>query len=288
MDAPASQAGDAVMTLAQIEAMALANQPRLLAAQLRSRASQQRIRENRSALYPSVAFNATGVRVADTGTATAAGAITTSSISDRFSPYGGNLVQMVADFGRTSALIGASRSQAEAQNEEAVLTGAQVRLNVRQTYFQVMGAEAVLRAAREAQSNRETISKQIGALAESQVRSTLDVNFANVLQSVKLELAGGCVLESTVRATAFPARDRSWPDTADYSDPRRGDAAAATAARRDHLSRASSGATRRLECSSLAPACRCSICGSREAAELPDPQHCRSGRSDSVSRRHLA
>jgi outer membrane protein TolC len=60
-DAAAAQSADAVMTLTQIETIALANQPRLLAAQLRSRASSQRIRENRSALFPSVAFNATGV-----------------------------------------------------------------------------------------------------------------------------------------------------------------------------------------------------------------------------------
>jgi hypothetical protein len=44
-----------------------------------------------------------GVAVADTGTSTAAGALTPSSISDRFA-YGGNLVQLVTDFGRTSAL----------------------------------------------------------------------------------------------------------------------------------------------------------------------------------------
>jgi outer membrane protein len=170
------------LTLAQAESTAIANQPRLLAAQLRSRASAQRIREARSGLLPTVVFNTTGVRVAGTGTSTAAGAITTSAISDRFA-YGGNLVQMVTDFGRTSALIGTERSLADAKKNETTLTGAQVRLNVRRAYFQVMGAEAVLRAARDAQANRQLISKQIGALAQSQLRSTLDVNFANVLES---------------------------------------------------------------------------------------------------------
>jgi outer membrane protein len=90
---------------------------------------------------------------------------------------------MVTDFGRTSALIGTERSLADANKNETTLTGAQVRLNVRRAYFQVMGAEAVLRAARDAQANRQLISKQIGALAQSQLRSTLDVNFANVLES---------------------------------------------------------------------------------------------------------
>jgi outer membrane protein len=133
------------------------------------------------------AFNATGAVVADPDTATAAGALTTSSLSDRFA-YGGSLVQLVTDFGRTNALVGTQRSLAEAQKDLATRTTAQVRLNVRSAYFQVLGAAAVLHAAREAQDNRQLILRQIGALAQSQLRSTLDVSFANVLES-EAELA---------------------------------------------------------------------------------------------------
>ena len=175
------------LTIAQAESIAVANQPRLLAAQLRTRAAVQRVREARSGLFPTVAFNATGVAVADTGTSTAAGALTTSSISDRFA-YGGNLVQLVTDFGRTSALVGAQRSLADAQKDLTTLTAAQIRLNVRSAYFQVMGAEAVLHAAQEAQGNRQLIVRQIKALAGSQLRSTLDVSFSSVLES-EAELA---------------------------------------------------------------------------------------------------
>ena len=185
---PAAQQQTLVpLTLVQAEMIAIANQPRMLAAQLRARASVQRIREARSNLYPTIAFNATGVGVADTGTATAAGALTTSSISDRFA-YGGNLVQLVTDFGRTSALIASSRSSAEAQADLATLTTAQVKLNVRKAYYEVLGSEAVLHAADDALNNRKLISRQIGALAQSQLRSTLDVNFAGVLES-EAELA---------------------------------------------------------------------------------------------------
>jgi outer membrane protein len=185
--APTEMSASTTMTLAQAESIAVANQPRLLAAQLRTRASAQRVREARSGLFPTIAFNATGVAVADTGTSTAAGALTTSSISDRFA-YGGNLVQLVTDFGRTSALVGAERSLADAQKDMTTLTAAQIRLNVRSAYFQVMGAEAVLHAAREAQGNRQLIVRQISALAGSQLRSTLDVSFASVLES-EAELA---------------------------------------------------------------------------------------------------
>jgi outer membrane protein len=170
------------LTLTAAEATALANQPQMLAAELRARAFEQRTREARSGYFPTIGFNATGVRVADTGTSTAAGNLTTSSVSDRFA-YGGNLTQLVTDFGRTSALVGSARSSARAQNDLATLTRAQVRLNVREAYFEVLGAEAVLRAARAAQDNRHLIARQLTALAQGQLRSTVDVGFAEVLAS---------------------------------------------------------------------------------------------------------
>jgi outer membrane protein len=193
------------LTLEQAESIAVANQPRLLAAQLRARASAERIRQARSGLLPTVQFNATGALVADTGTATAAGNITTSSLSDRFA-YGGSLAQLVTDFGRTSALVNSTRDTAAAQNSLATLTRAQVRLNVREAFFRVLGAEAVLRAAKAAQSNRQLVSRQLGALAQSELRSTLDVNFAKVLES-EADLA-------VVRAESEVAQERSRLATA--------------------------------------------------------------------------
>ncbi|MFC6644200.1 TolC family protein [Granulicella cerasi] len=193
------------LTLPQAEAIALTNQPRLLAAQQRSLAAAARVREARSAYLPTLAFNATGVRVADTATSTAAGALTTSAISDRFA-YGGQLSQLVTDFGRTSALVGSSRSNAQAQNSLATLTKAQVRLNVRDAYFEVLGAEAVLRAAQAAQSNRHLVAKQLNALAENELRSTVDVNFAEVLAS-EADLA-------VVKAQSVVAQQRAHLTTA--------------------------------------------------------------------------
>ncbi|WP_263379794.1 TolC family protein [Granulicella paludicola] len=194
-----------ILTLSQAEATALANQPRMLAAQLRARAAAQRITEARSAYFPSVDFHATGVRIADTGTATAAGALTTSSLSNRFA-YGAGLSQLVTDFGRTSALIGSSRSDAQAQQDIATLTRAQVRLNVRDSYYQVLGAEAILRAAQSAQANRHLVARQLNALAQSELRSTVDVKFAEVLAS-EADLA-------VVQASSMVAQQRSHLTTA--------------------------------------------------------------------------
>jgi outer membrane protein len=214
---PALVVGGA-LSLPQAEAIAVTNQPHILAARLRAQAAAQRVRQAHAGLLPEVNFNATGVRVADTDTATAAGALTTSSLSDRFA-YGANIVQLVTDFGRTSALIASSRASEQAQQDEATLTVADIRLGVREAYFQVLGAEAVLRAAREAEQNRELISRRVGALAESQLRSTLDVNFAGVLES-QAELAV-VRAESTVeqqRAHLATAMGLDNPVTATLSD----------------------------------------------------------------------
>ena len=193
------------LSLEQAEALAVTHQPQLLAAQLRARAAGQRVREARAGFMPLATFNATGALVADAGTSTAAGNLTTSSVSDRFA-YGANLTQLVTDFGRTGALVSSSRFQAAAQGDLATLTKAQVRLNVRESFYQVLGAEAVLRAARGAQANRQLISRQLAALAQSELRSTLDVNFARVLES-EADLA-------VVRAQSAVAQQRSRLATA--------------------------------------------------------------------------
>ena len=193
------------LSLDQAETLAVSNQPRLLAAQLRAGAAGQRVRQARAAYLPIAAFNATGALVADTGTSTAAGNLTTSAVSDRFA-YGANLTQLVTDFGRTSALVSSSKYEAAAQGDFATLTRAQVRLNVRESFYGVLGAEAVLRAAQAAQTNRQLISRQLAALAQSELRSTLDVNFARVLESE----AGLAV----VRAQSTVAQERSRLATA--------------------------------------------------------------------------
>jgi outer membrane protein len=206
------------LTLAEAEAIALANQPRMLAAQQRAKAAADQIRETRSEYFPTLSFNATGARVADPGTATAAGNITTSSISDRFA-YGGNLIQLVTDFGRTKALVARSRDEATEQQDIATLTRAQVRLDVREAYYDVLGAEAVLRAAQAALSNRQLVARQLSELAQSQLRSTLDVQFADVLVN-QGELAV-VQAQSTVaqqRAHLATAMGQSQPVSAPLSD----------------------------------------------------------------------
>ncbi len=199
-DIPPADAPPGSITLEAAEETAVKNQPRIAAAELRRQAAQQKVVEGRAGFFPTAAFNATGVRVADPGTSTAAGALTTSSISDRFA-YGGTVTQLVTDFGRTGALVSSARYRVQSQADLVTLNRAQVRLAVRQAYCGVLGAEAVLRAAKEALASRHLITHQITALANSQLRSTLDVNFAAVVES-QAELA-------VVRAQSVVEQQRS-------------------------------------------------------------------------------
>ncbi len=194
-----------VLSLETAESIALTNQPLILAAQLRSREAGEDIRAARAGYWPTVALNATGVHVADVGTAIAAGALATSGISDRFA-YGGALNQLVTDFGRTSALVSTQKFLAEAQKDLATLSRAQVRLQLRSAYYGILGAMAVQKAAEAARDDRQLLVRQASSLAQSQIRSSLDADFASVLES-EAELA-------VVHAQAAVAQQRAALATA--------------------------------------------------------------------------
>lgn len=108
-----------------------------------------------------------------------AGALTTSSL---FSRAAGGVVlnQMVTDFGRTSSLTRQASQLAAARTANADETLAEVVLEVRIAYSQALGADSVLRVARENVEYRRTQLRQVDELAKSSLRSTLDVSFAQV------------------------------------------------------------------------------------------------------------
>jgi outer membrane protein len=174
------------LTLADAEALALKNQPRLRAEQLRAQAANKRIAESRSGYFPQVFGNLTTVD-ANGDSAVAAGALTTSSISTR-AAGGASLVQMITDFGHTSNLLESTRFEAEAagQNEES--TRQFVLMQVQEAYFAAQAAESVRKTAQAVLDFRRITLRQLTALAQSQLRSTLDVQFAQVMVS-EAELA---------------------------------------------------------------------------------------------------
>ena len=197
------------LSLATAEARALHNQPRLAAETLRAQAMGKRVQQTRSAYFPQLAGNLTAVK-ANGDTAVAAGAVTTSSTSTRVAG-GFTLTQLVTDFGRTSELVRSSRLTAQAASQHTEDVKQQILRDVDQAYFATEAAESVRGTAQAVLAFRRTSLRQLTALAQSQLRSTLDVQFAQVLVS---EAQMAVVHADSARARgARPARRRRWART---------------------------------------------------------------------------
>lgn len=173
-------------TLEEAQRIALKNHPRIGSASLTAQAAEKVTTQVRSAYFPTAAASITGVG-ANHGTALAAGALTTSSLASR-GAAGVSIIQMVTDFGRTSNLTRTAKLRAQAETENIGKIRADILLDVRAAYFDVLGSEAVEKAAQAALDNRRLLLRQVNALAQSSLKSTLDVSFAEVLVS-EAELA---------------------------------------------------------------------------------------------------
>jgi outer membrane protein len=166
------------ITMAEAEQIALRNHPRVASADLNARAAGEKVKEARAAFYPTFSLNFTGVG-AEHGSVVEAGSLTTSSLYSR-AAGGVVLNQLITDFGRTSDLAREASQHAGARTESAAETRAEVVLEVRRSYSQALGADSVLKVARETVEYRRTQLRQMQTLAESSMRSTLDVSFAQV------------------------------------------------------------------------------------------------------------
>src|ERR1700677_4300799 len=169
------------LSLADAEARTLKNQPRLAAEALRAQALGKRVQQARSAYFPQLTANLTAVK-ANGDSAVAAGAVTTSSISTRVAG-GVSLTQLVTDFGRTRDLVRSTQLTAKAALQRTEDLKLQILRDVDQAYFATEAAESVRGTAQAVLDFRKTSLRQLSALAQSQLRSTLDVQFAQVLVS---------------------------------------------------------------------------------------------------------
>jgi outer membrane protein len=166
------------LTLDEAKTEAIRNHPRVRAAQATARAAGFVPAQIRSAYYPALAANLTGAG-AQSGTAVAAGNVTTSSLYSR-AASGLIGTQLITDFGRTGKLAESASYKAGAQQENVTLTRAQIQLQVEQMYYRALLAQSVLRVAQQTLAARRLTLKQVSALAQSSLKSTLDVSFADV------------------------------------------------------------------------------------------------------------
>lgn len=209
------------LTLSRAREIALRSHPRIQAAGAVAQAANSAITEARAPLYPALGGNFTAAR-AEHNSTLSAGALTTSSLNSRVSS-GLVASQLVTDFGRTSNLTATAKLRAAAEGRNVVNTKAQILLEVTEAYYGAQSAAAVLRAARAAVDNRAVTLRQVRALAQSSLKSTVDVSFAEVaLSEAQLQLyraendveAGRARLAAALglqTSTTFVLSDESLP-----------------------------------------------------------------------------
>jgi outer membrane protein len=176
--APAAAQPPQPLSLHDAEARALQNHPQVLAGQYTAQAGAEATREARSAFFPTAYGSVTGAEAQD-GSRIAAGALNNPIILDR-AAVGVAVSQLLTDFGRTSDLVQTASLRAQALQQSAVTDRADVLLRVDRAYFSALRTQAILRVAQDTVSARQLVADQIGALAQSNLKSGLDVSFAKV------------------------------------------------------------------------------------------------------------
>ena len=173
------------LTVAEAQRLALENNPQFSAAQLTAAAAHQVPKQYHSSFEPNMFGSLTGVG-ADNGSRLAAGALNNPVVYQRLGS-GLSIGQMITDFGRTNNLVGMANLRAQAQDQGTEDTRAHILLDVSRAYFGLLRAQAVSKVGDQTVAARQVVVDQVTALAESKLKSTLDVSFANVnLSDAKL------------------------------------------------------------------------------------------------------
>ena len=166
------------LTLQQADAMALQNHPQIAAAQNEINFANQQIVVNRAAYYPNVTGDVTGSQGNDLSRI-GAGDLPASRLFNRFG-QGVVVRQLITDSGRTPNLVASSRLIAQAAVQTSQATRYDVLLQVNRSYFDVLRAQATVRVAEQTVAARQLLSDQVTELARNNLRSQLDVSFAEV------------------------------------------------------------------------------------------------------------
>lgn len=167
-----------MLTLKEAETLALRNHPLVQAANFNAQAAEQVTREVKSAYFPTAQASLTAAGALP-NSRIAAGFLNNPIIFNRYS-NGLQVNQLITDFGRTSNLVASTRLEARASSQSAQQTQQDVLLGVNRAYFGVLRAAAVLRVAEETVKERQVLADQITTLQKNNLKSLLDVSFANV------------------------------------------------------------------------------------------------------------
>ena len=166
------------LTRTQAEQLALRNNPRVSVSRLLALAQHQVVRESRSGELPQLDGSLTG-ELAKDGSRVSSGFLSDSRL---FQHAGGGITlnQLITDFGRTSNLIASSKLQERAEQANELATREAVVLVVDQAFYGALQAQALLQVAQQTITTRQATQGQVDQLTRNNLRSTLDLTFANV------------------------------------------------------------------------------------------------------------
>lgn len=167
-----------MLTLQQAEQTAIQNHPQIQAATALASVADAQRRELRAAYFPTATGAISGAEADDTNRI-GAGVLNAPRIFPKFAS-GFQINQLLTDFGRTHQLVKSATLHEQAQQENVVTSRADVLLQVDRSYYGVLRAQALLRVAQQTVSERQLVSNQVTQLAANQLKSQLDVTFANV------------------------------------------------------------------------------------------------------------
>jgi outer membrane protein len=166
------------LTLSDAKNTALNNHPQILAAQNEAAYTNQQITVSRAPYFPTVSVDVTGTEGNDLARI-GAGALSATRLFNRFG-QGVLFSQVVTDSGRTKNLVASTRLQAEASAQTFQATRYDVLLEVTRAYFAALHAQGVVRVAQATVDARQLLLDQVTTLANNNLKSQLDVSFADV------------------------------------------------------------------------------------------------------------
>ena len=166
------------LTLAEAVQLALRLNPGAQAARLNAQAAAEIPLQVRAGLFPQLTAQSS-VAGAPDDTRIAAGGLNNPIIISRLG-FGLTVTQLITDFRRTSRLAAAAAARARAESESARLNRGQLTLEVTRAYLAGLRAQNVERTAQQTLQVRQALLDQTRLLAQNQLKSELDVRFAQV------------------------------------------------------------------------------------------------------------
>ena len=190
------------LTRQEAEQLAVKNNPRISVGHLLALAQHEVYRESRSAELPTFGAAITAVD-ANEGSRVGAGALNAPRLLEH-AGAGVTLSQLLTDFGRTTNLVSASKLRERAQNANALATVEDIVMATDQAFFAALENQALLKVALQTVNTRQSVENQINELAKNNLKSNLDLTFAqvNLSQAKLLQLDAQNNLDSSMAALA--------------------------------------------------------------------------------------